>query len=118
MLAAGMIGCTYDKVEPEIPEIPGGGPGEDPISFATDIQPIFTAKCIGCHGGSNPQAGLVLTEGNAYNSINKAKYINLTDPPLSLIYTKPSPTGSHFKKYTTTEAATLLVWIQDGANDN
>ena len=41
------------------------------VSFAADVQPIFTAKCAsaGCHASSSPQAGLVLASGSAYASI-------------------------------------------------
>ena len=105
-------GCYYDQVyiAPEIPDL-----GPDPVSFAAEIQPIFTAKCIACHP---PTRGLDLSEGNAYASINNATYINLGTPAESLIYTKPSPTGSHPGKYTTTEAALLLRWIEEGAQNN
>ena len=105
-------GCFYDQVyiAPEDPDL-----GPDPVSFATEIQPVFTAKCIACHP---PTRGLDLTEGNAYASINNATYINLGTPAESLIYTKPDPTGSHPQKYSTTEAAIVLKWIEEGAPNN
>ena len=31
------------------------------IHYATDIQPIFNAKCVSCHGAKNPAGGLRLT---------------------------------------------------------
>jgi hypothetical protein len=46
------------------------------------------------------------------------KYINLGTPAESLIYTKPAPAASHSQKYTTTEAAIVLKWIEEGAEDN
>lgn len=107
-------GCYYDQVyvAPEIPDLP---PPDEEISFETQIQPIFTAKCIACHP---PTKGLDLTDGNAYASINNATYINSGTPAESLIYTKPAPTGSHSQKYSTTEAALLLRWIEEGAQNN
>ena len=105
-----MSGCYYDQVYIAPVELP-----PDPISFATEIQPVFTAKCIACHP---PTRGLDLTEGNAYASISNPTYINLGTPEESLIYTKPDPAGSHPGKYSTTEAAIVLKWIQEGANDN
>jgi hypothetical protein len=108
-------GCYYDQVyvAPVIPDLP-----DVPVSFATEIQPIFTAKCIGCHSSGSPAAGLDLTDGNAYASINVPKYISLGTPAESLIYTKPDPAGAHFAKYSTTEAAIVLKWIEEGAQDN
>jgi len=107
-------GCYYDQVyvAPEIPDLP---PPDEEISFDTQIQPIFTAKCIACHP---PTRSLDLTEGKAYASINNATYIDLGTPAESLIYTKPSPTGSHPGQYNTTEAALLLRWIEEGAQNN
>jgi hypothetical protein len=38
-----------------------------PVSFATQVQPIFNDNCVqgNCHGGSNPKEGLDLEDGNA-----------------------------------------------------
>ena len=91
---------------------------ETPISFATDIEAgIFNNgnKCAGCHNNSSPAAGLDLSTGNAYNSINSAKYINLVIPSQSLIYTYPS---AHYASYTSGEADAVLKWIEQGAMDN
>lgn len=35
------------------------------VDFATTVHPLFAQRCVGCHGGSNPQAGLSLTTRNA-----------------------------------------------------
>ncbi len=43
---------------------PTGASGE--CDFAGDVQPIFTLRCSGCHGGDNPAQGLSLMEGSAY----------------------------------------------------
>jgi hypothetical protein len=42
--------------------------GNSSVSFATDVQTIFTANCAsaGCHKGMAPQEGLDLSVGNAY----------------------------------------------------
>lgn len=34
------------------------------VSFSTDVQPIFNTYCITCHGSSNPNAGISLTNFN------------------------------------------------------
>ena len=116
MLTASMVSCTWDQVEPEPAESDGGN-GSDPVLFETQIQPIFTAKCVACHP---PTQGLDLTAGNAYNNITQSKYMDLANPDQSLIYTYPNPTtATHsYRKYSTTEAALLLKWIEEGAVNN
>ncbi|MBE0536194.1 MAG: hypothetical protein IH624_11050 [Phycisphaerae bacterium] len=39
----------------------GDGRAEQVIHYPTDVQPIFNAKCISCHGSENPAAALKLT---------------------------------------------------------
>ena len=57
------------------------------VSFATDIQPIFTNRCIQCHD-QNHSTGLDLREGNSYNllvNVSSANYApNLRIVPLSI----------------------------------
>ncbi|HUJ23883.1 MAG TPA: c-type cytochrome domain-containing protein, partial [Bryobacteraceae bacterium] len=40
--------------------------GQPPkIDFARDVQPIFDARCLGCHGSQQQMAGLRLDSGDA-----------------------------------------------------
>jgi hypothetical protein len=39
----------------------GDGLAGQVIHYPTDIQPIFDAKCVSCHGKTNPDGGLRLT---------------------------------------------------------
>jgi cytochrome c553 len=39
----------------------GDGRAQQVIHYPTDIQPIFDAKCVSCHGASDPAGGLRLT---------------------------------------------------------
>jgi hypothetical protein len=49
----------------------GNGRAEQVIHYPTDIQPVFNAKCIACHGNENPAAGLKLTENlTAYYNVS------------------------------------------------
>ncbi len=112
-----MGGCVYDWIVPEeVPEIPT----DVEISFAQQILPIFTNgnNCTSCHrsGGTPPD----LSEANAYNQINTAKYMNRSNPAESGIYKIPGPTGtSHrHKVYTAQQAALILAWIEQGAKNN
>ena len=119
ILTAGLVlflafntGCYYDKV------LPGGPDPSEEISFATDIQPIFTSKCIACHAPNGVASFLDLTEGNAYDNINTTKYIDKADPSASLIYTKPAPNGGHSAEYSLSQSATVLQWIEQDAQNN
>ncbi len=109
VLLISLNGCYYDQV------VPDGPPPGKIISFSTDIQPIFDNKCNGCHP---PAGGLDLTAGNAYESINKTPYVDVSNPGSSTIYTVPAPTASHGGTYSPGEAATVLQWIEQGAEDN
>ena len=108
--------CTYDYiVKEELPPIDV----TVPVSFSTQIVPIFTNSCVACHktGGQAPD----LTAANAYNSIKTMNLVNTATPESSVIYTEPNPanTSVHaWKKYTAAEAQLVLTWIQQGAKNN
>ena len=106
-------GCEYNFIVEE-QAIDPGDPDAPEVLFSTQIAPIFSSKCITCHttGSQNPD----LTPANAYNSLNSSRYINTSDPESSLIYTKPS--GSHSQTYSSAEAALVLTWITQGAQNN
>lgn len=114
--------CKYNFIVPipdEVPvdTIPDTIPGEQFVSFATQIQPIFTNKCISCHkaGGTAPN----LVAGSSYNQIVPA-HVNLSKPEESDIYAYPAPaTSKHtWKKYNSSEANLVLKWIKEGAKNN
>lgn len=107
--------CQYEFIEPDRPVIDP----EVPVKFAEQIVPIFTGgnNCTSCHKtGSTPPD---LTADRAYNAIVPSM-INTADPEASRIYwyTHPSSTNHNWKKYTQTEAALILLWIQQGAKNN
>lgn len=108
--------CTYDFVE--LPQ-PDPVDPTDTISFQTAIVPIFTdgSNCTACHttGATAPD----LTAAKAYSSIVPA-LVNTADPESSSIYqfAHPSSNTHAWKKYTLGEAALILTWIQQGANNN
>lgn len=106
------------------------------VSFASQVQPIFTAKCatMGCHTGLVPQQGLDLSSGKAYaelvnvassecsgrtrvvpgdvaNSylINKITGVNMCPNT-----TKMPKTGS----LSSTQIDTIAAWVCNGAPNN
>lgn len=100
------------------------------ISFANQVQPIFTAKCTGCHSSTSP----VLTAGSAYGSlVNKAslqcpatKLVVPSSPSTSWLLTKLSGGtlsgciggSSHVGRWTSAEQSLVSTWISQGAKNN
>jgi uncharacterized membrane protein len=107
-------GCAYNFIVEE-QVIDPSDPDAPEVSFSAQIAPIFSSKCTACHYTGNQMPDL--TPDNAYNSLNSSRYINTSAPESSLIYTKPSPTGTHMQ-YTEAEAALVLTWITQGAQNN
>ncbi len=114
---AGMLpSCGYDFVVPEKPPVIDP---EEPISFVSQIEPIFSKNnnCTACHktGATSPN----LSAGNAFSAIVPV-LINTTDAEASKIYQYPHPsTTTHsWKKYDLADAALLLEWIKQGAKNN
>lgn len=106
-------GCKYDWILPE--DMPDIDP-DVPVSFSQQVLPIFSEQnCTACHDGSPAPD---LREANAYTSINNSQFINSSAPEESAIYTVPHPSGSHPVKYSAAQAALLLAWIEQGAQNN
>ena len=101
------------------PVVPPPEPG-DTVSFSLDVLPIFNDNnnCTGCHntGGTPPD----LTPDNAYDQIISLGLVDEATPEESKIYKVPHPDdpGHSWKKYTNPEAATVLLWIEEGAKNN
>lgn len=115
LIMIGMAGCKYNWIVPE--DVTPPNPDGEPVSYATQVQPIFTAKCITCHkpGGTAPD----LTVGNSYNQVVPA-HVNTATPEESDIYKYPAPTTTvhAWKKYSANEAVLVLTWIEEGAKNN
>jgi hypothetical protein len=113
-MTVAVLSCKYDFIKKPEPINP-----ETPVSFATQIQPIFsTDGCTGCHkpGGQTPD----YTLPDAYNSIMSNDVVNTTTPESSLLYTVPNPTtsGHTWSKCTAQQSELILLWIQQGALNN
>ena len=81
------------------------------LSFSQDIQPIFTANCIACHGSITPK----LEDGVAYNNLDTGNYLSPNDESC-LLYQKLL--GSMKSHTTETERQYILQWIKEGAKNN
>jgi len=117
LLALVYTSCKYDFIVPE-EVINPDDPDVEQVSFSEDIIPIFTGNnCTACHdtGGQIPD----LTPDNAFSALNTSRYINTSAPEESLIYTRPHPDGSgSHPTYSEADAALILVWLKQGAENN
>jgi hypothetical protein len=102
--------CKYDFILPEV--VPPINPGGDPISFSTQIVPIFAEKCISCHSTQSPR----MNATDAYSQL-VPNYVNTGTPETSMIYTV-SKSGQHYAKVSATQSALILAWITEGAKNN
>ena len=102
-------GCKYDFILPEVvPPIDN----TKPTSFATQIVPIFTSKCTLCHNTQAP----VMTADVAYSQL-VPNFVNTTSPTSSVLYINAT-SGTHGGTVSATQAALILAWITQGAQNN
>jgi hypothetical protein len=109
---------------------------EPPVSFASSVQPIFSASCAtsGCHSGAFPAGNMNLESGQAYGNI--VNVVSLEVPALkrvlpgaassSYLYQKitnamgivglPMPLGSYPMPSDDIDA--IEAWINQGAQNN
>lgn len=104
--------CYYEQREELLP-------GDEPISFASDVRPIFENNCSICHPDIVPSPDL--RSGSAYGSLIGGGYVNTDEPESSILYQRlignPSvmpPSGS----LPPGDINTVLSWIQQGAQNN
>lgn len=81
--------------------------------FSADIQPIFTANCIACHNGTKSPD---LREGKSYLALTKGGFVNKPGETSTLYTTMTS--SSHTARSTDSDKATVLNWINQGAQNN
>jgi hypothetical protein len=104
---AGISSCEkYSFMPPVINPV-------DTIHFSTDIQPIFTANCVTCHGGLRAPD---LREGKSYDALTTGGYVNQPGET-SLLYTQMNK-SDHAPRSSDAEKQKVLIWINQGALDN
>ena len=129
-IAGNVVTLARAVVTEGAPPLPTG------VSFANDIVTMFDRRgCASCHSGNGPgrdRGGLTLDGGvpKIYAEVTTeispndgVTRVNLPDPPSSLILRLPGlPADRHpnitFASDTDPDYLLLLVWIQEGAQDN
>ncbi len=112
------------------------GGSEPTVSFANDVQPIFTANCAlaGCHNAATAQQGLVLEAGSAFSNIVNVPSseqpsvfrVSPGDADASYLVRKirgtSGITGGRMPLNRTPLSAaqidTIATWVNEGAADN
>ncbi|MEI6852731.1 MAG: hypothetical protein WCL06_07795 [Bacteroidota bacterium] len=84
------------------------------MHFSTDILPIFSSNCIGCHNSQTP----VMEASVAYDNLMNG-YVTAGDPANSLLYQKlTSVTSSHVGRSSEAQQEKIFNWITQGALNN
>lgn len=94
-------------------------PGQ--VDFQTQVQPIFTQRCQGCHGGNSPAANLRLDSAASVSEAVKSGKITPGKPAESLLVQRITdtsgsqmpPTGSPLSA---AEISVIRKWIDQGAH--
>lgn len=91
-------------------------PAVDPLAvwhLQDEIQPIFSANCIGCHGGTvSPD----LRDGKSYLALSRGGYVT-TPAESSRLYLKMT-SSVHSPRSTDADKLKVLYWITQGALNN
>ena len=130
---AGPTACTNES--PSLRIIPVIPPGNAPISFSADVQPIFTRSCAKsfCHVSGAAFSGLVLEPGQAYANLVGVQ--SAEDPMLKRVEPGRSDLSYIIRKLEGTgfpdrmpadgppylpdaEIQLIKDWIDEGALDN
>ena len=120
-----LMNCV-NNVEDQVPEIPDG-----PISYATDIQPIFNSSCGGgfCHTNGDNVNGVNLdsyqntinSEGTSYGGLIVVPNNADNSPLVDKLGSNPEfgnrmPQGR--SALSNSETGKIIAWINQGAQNN
>ena len=85
----------------------------DTLHFESDIQPIFNAHCITCHG---PVRTPDLRDGNSYQALTKGSYVTKPGETSKLYLQMTS--ADHTARSSEFDKQKVLIWINQGALNN
>jgi hypothetical protein len=119
----------------------GMSDGGAPVSFATDLVPVFMQFCVSCHGSTSPMAGLDLTAANAYSQLvnvnvssgcnggmgkrvvpnmigSSMLWLKLSNNPAKCNAYEPNGAAMPFNASNPVEFGKIDSWIKQGAANN
>ncbi len=124
LLMVGLVGCSDHGSTSNITDPPIGA---DPISLATDVQPILDTNCVFCHGAGG-SGGLDLRSGLSHENLlgvaannSSGNLVTAGDALSSVLYQRmvasssPMPPSGSLPLAIT---SVLRQWIDEGAFDN
>lgn len=133
LLLAGLAGAGLALAGCSDQGDPVTAPGVTPevVSFAADVQPLFDANCVGCHGAGG-NGGLDLRAGQSRVNLvgvtsptYGAARVVAGDPDASVLYDKLTGGGTYGQPMPPSGTSLSPValeairsWIADGAPDN
>jgi hypothetical protein len=111
VLMIGLVSCEYVTNMPKDIVIP-----DTPVSFSTDIEPIFTAvNCIQCHPAMMKPD---LSSGKSYASLTSMSLVVANDPAGSKLLQYINKGHQTAVNMTGTQKALINKWIEEGAKNN
>jgi len=87
-----------------------------PRTYESTFKALFDGRCVYCHAGANPEAGLDLSSyENLFLDREDGQAIVRGDPDASLIIQRQSRSQDHFGQVLDSELEALQDWILAGA---
>lgn len=112
-----LLACERATIVPDPPAPPPPPPVPGKISYAGEIQPVFTEKCVRCHGvGQNSPT---LAAGKSYQALmNISGMIDTINPGNSILYLEMATGGGMSLYCNKANADSVYKWIRQGAKNN
>jgi mono/diheme cytochrome c family protein len=85
------------------------------VTFESAIEPLFQARCIGCHGEGGMQGLNLTTYESALAGSENGPVIVPGDPEASLLVQKQTAQPPHFAQFPSQELELIVSWIENGA---
>lgn len=89
------------------------------MSYASDVWPVISASCTGCHSGASPEGGISLENYNdvaVASAIGPGNYGSLYGTISHASGNSPMPKNSN--KLPDCTISKIKAWIDQGALDN
>ena len=110
-------GCYYDNEEYLYPT--SAECVTDNMSYSTDVWPVVSSTCTGCHGGASLAGGIPLedyTDVSAAGAIGAGNYGSLYGAISHASGNSPMPKNGD--KLSDCTIAKIKAWIDQGSQDN